>query len=116
MVVVKVAPEVVLTRDGSSPIPGLLNHQVGTVHVGHVPSVSELCELGTGAEGSLAEVVSYGIAVDIETTHGVSDCNNATGPSLVEGLIGVGVGAEGGIEAIIGAVEHLRANDAGHGQ
>jgi hypothetical protein len=116
VVVVKVSPKVILSALGFSPIPSLLNVQVGTVHVGHVPSVSELGEFSAGAEGSLAHVVSSGIASNVNASNGVSDSDDSASPALIVGLVGVAVGGEIGVVVIEWAVEHLGVDDAKHWQ
>lgn len=100
VVVVEISPKVILSSSGLSPAPCLLDFEIGSVHVGHVPSISELCELGTGSKGVLAHVVSSCIASHIQTTHWISEGDDATGPALVEGLIGIAVGSEIGVVVI----------------
>lgn len=108
---VEVPPKVILSTLGLGPAPGLLNVQVGTVHVGHVPSVGELRELGLGAEGGLAHVVSSGVAGHIDSSHGVGDGDDTSGPALIEGLVGVGIGSEVRVVVIVGTVKYLRVDD-----
>lgn len=112
MVVVKVSPKVILSCGGLAPVPGLLNVQVRAVHVGHVPSVSELGEFCCRTEGGLAEIVSCGIAGNVDAAHWIGNCDDAASPSLIEGLVGIAVGSEVGIVVIEGAIEHPWMNDA----
>ena len=114
VVVVEVAPKVILSGRGLSPVPSLLDLQVGAVHVTQVPSVSELGEFGSRAESVLAHVVAGCVAGDVKTADGVSECDDTSSPALVEGLIRVVVGSEVGVVVIEGASEHLGVNDAGH--
>ena len=111
VVVVEVAPKVILSTLGLGPAPGLLDVQVGAVHVGHVPSVGELGELGLGSESSLAEVVAGRVAGHLDSSDGVSDSDDATSPALIEGLVGVGIGSKVRIVIIVGSVKYLRVDD-----
>lgn len=111
VVVVEVAPKVILSTLGLGPAPGLLNVQVRAVHVGHVPSVGELGELGLGSEGGLAEVVAGLVAGHLDASHGVGHSDDAAGPALVEGLIGVGIGSKVRIVIIVGSVKYLGMDD-----
>jgi hypothetical protein len=81
---VEISPKVILSGGGIGPVPGLLNVEVGAVHVGHVPSVGEHGELGVGAKGSFAHVVSSGVAGNVNAADGVSDCDDASSPALIE--------------------------------
>lgn len=116
VIVVEIAPKVILSSGGLGPVPGLFDFQVRTVHVGHVPSVSELCEFGAGAEGVLAHVVSSGVASHVKSADRISEGDDAAGPALVEGLIGVAVGSEIRVVVIERPGEHFRVDDAGDGQ
>lgn len=116
IVVVKVSPKVVLPRHGLAPVPGLLDPQIGSVHVRHVPSVSELGKLGPRTKGSLAQIVTHSVTGNIQTAHGVSHSDDTASPSLVERLVGIGVGSEIGVEAIVGTSENFGVDDASDGQ
>ena len=111
VVVVEVSPKVILSTVGLSPVPGLLNVQVRTVHVGHVPSIGELGKFGIGSECGLAHVVASRVTGHIDSSNGVSHGNDTTSPALVEGLIGVGIGSEVRIVIIVGSVKYLRMDD-----
>lgn len=108
---VEVAPKVILSTLGLGPVPGLLDVQVGSVHVGHVPSVGELGELGLGSEGGLAEVVAGRVAGHLDSSDGVSDSDDASSPAFIEGLVGIGIGSEVRIVIIVGSVKYLRMDD-----
>lgn len=109
---VEVPPEIVLSAFGLAPVPGFLDVEAGAVHVAHVPAVSELGELSLGSEGSLAEVVPSGVAGDLDSPDWIGDCDDSSGPALVEGLVGVGVGREVGIVVIVGPAEDFGVDDA----
>ena len=108
---VEVAPKVILSTIGLGPVPGLLDVQVGAVHVGHVPAVGELGELSPGSEGGLAEVVAGRVAGHLDSANRVSHSDDAASPALVEGLIGVGIGSKVRIVIIVGSVKYLRMDD-----
>lgn len=116
MVVVEVSPKIVLSSFGFDPVPGPFDFQVGAVHIGHVPSVGELGELGFSAEGRLAEIVSYLVTGDLDSSDGVSDCDDASSPTLIERLVGVIVWGEVGVVIIERAVVGPRSDNAGDGQ
>ena len=116
VVVVEISPEVVLSPLGFSPVPGLLDGDGGSVHVVHVVAVGEGGHLGIMAEIVLAELGTGDVAVDFEASDGVGEGDDSSGPALVEGLVGVVEGGEGGIELVEGPVEFLMVDDAGDGE
>ena len=113
---VEVSPKVVLARVGLAPVPCLLDPQVGPVHIRNVPPVGELGKLSPRPKSSLAEIVAHCVAGDFEAADGVSDSDDTASPSLVEGLVGVGVRCEIGVVAIVGSGEDFGMDDAGDGQ
>ena len=116
MVVVEISPEVVLSPLGFGPVPGFLDGDGGAVHVVHVVAVGEGGHLGIMAEIVLAELGTGDVAVDFETSDGVGEGDDSSGPALVEGLVGVVEGGEGGVELVEGPVEFLMVDDAGDGK
>lgn len=116
VVVVEVAPKVILSTLGLGPVPGLLDVEIGTVHVGHVPSICELGELGLGSECGLAEVVAGSVAGHLDSSNGVGNGNDSASPALIEGLIRVGIGSKVRIVIIVGSVKYLRMDDTEHWQ
>jgi len=116
VVVVEVPPKVELSRFGLGPVPGFFDFQVGTVHVGHVPSVGELGELRLPAESRLAEVVSHLVAGDLDSPDWVSHCDDATSPTLVERLVGVVVGSEVGVVIVERTIVGPRSDNTGDGE
>jgi len=56
------------------------------------------------------------VAVDFESSNGVGESDDTSGPSVVERVVGVGVRCECGVEPIVGPVEFLMMDDAGDGQ
>ena len=54
VVMIEVSPKVVLSTLSLPPIPRLFDFQVGSVHIGDVEAVGELCKFGGGAKGRLA--------------------------------------------------------------
>lgn len=116
VVVVKISPKVILSAFGLGPVPRLLDGHVGPIHVGDVPPVSELREFSTRPEGCLAEAIASGVSGDVDAADGVSDCEDAARPPLVEGLVGIGVGSEVGVVVVEGPVEYFGVDDAKKGE
>jgi len=54
VVMIEVSPKVVLSTLSLPPIPRLFDFQVGSVHIGDIVAVCELCKFGGGAESRLA--------------------------------------------------------------
>jgi hypothetical protein len=109
---IEISPKVILSCIGFSPVPSLLNVQVRTVHVRHVPSVGELCEFGRRTESSLAQVVSSGIAGHVNSANWICDSDNPACPALIEGLIRVVVGSKIRVVVIEGTIEDFGVDDA----
>lgn len=115
VVMIEVSPKVVLSTLSLPPIPRLFDFQVGSVHIGDVETVGELCKFGGGAKGRLAKIVPNSVASDFQAANGVSDCDDASSPPLVEGLVGVCIRCVILEEAVVGSVENFVVYDAGNG-
>ena len=115
VVMVEVSPKVVLSSLGLGPVPGLFDGNFGAVHVVHVVAVGEGGHLGVFAEGVLAHSGASDVAVDFESSDGVGQGDNTSGPAFVVGGIRVGAGLEGGIELVEGSVKFFMVEDAGDG-
>ena len=97
VVVVEVAPKVVLSSLGASPFPGLFDGQFGSIHVIHVVSVSEGGHLGVRSEGVLAHLGAHDVAGHFQSSDGVGEGDDTSGPAFVEGSVGMIVGGEDGV-------------------
>lgn len=112
MVMVEITPQIELSSLSLGPVPGLLDFQIRTVHVGHVPSVCELCELGFWPEGGLAKVVSDLVAGDLDSSDWVSQSDNTSSPALIKGLIRVVIGSKVGVVIVEWTIVSPGSDDA----
>ena len=116
VVVVEVPPKVVFSPLGIRPFPALLNVDLGSVHVVHVVTVGEGGHLGVTAKCVLAHSGSGDVAIDFESTDGVSEGNDASGPSFIERVVRVGERSVCGVELVERSVQFFMVDDAGNGQ
>lgn len=112
MIMVKVTPQIEFSSFSLGPVPGLLDFEIGAVHVGHVPSVCELCELGFMPESGLAKVVSHLVAGDLDSSDWVSQSDDTSSPALIEGLIRVIIGGKVGVVIVEWTIVSSGSDDA----
>ena len=109
---IKIPPEVILSRERFTPVPSLLNVYIRTIHIRHIPSISKLSKLSCWSKGSLAQVITSSITIDVNPSDGVSNSDNSTCPSLIERLISDAVWRKIRIEVIVRPVKYFCVNDA----
>ena len=116
MIVIEVSPKVILSTLGLSPIPIPFHLEIRPVHISHVVTVSKCCKFSGGTEGSLAQIIANLVTGNFQTANRVSDCDDASSPPLIEGLVGVGLGSVIWEELVEGSVESFGVDDASDGQ
>ena len=116
MIMIEVSPKVVLSTLGLSPIPILFHLRIRAVHISHVVTVSKCCKFSGCTEGSLAQIIANPVTGNFQTANRVSDCDDASSPPLIEGLVGVGIGSIIWEELVEGSVEYFGVDDASDGQ
>lgn len=112
---IEVSPQIEFSGVCLLPAPGFLDLEVRSVHVLHIPAVSELGELSISSKSGLAETIAGFVAVDFEASDRVSDCEDSSGPAFIEGLVRVVIGSKIRVEAIVRAVERAGVDDAENG-
>ena len=100
VVVIKVSPKVTFSSLGLSPVPTFFNCNSGTIHIRHVVAISVCSEFSIFSESILAQSGTGYVAIDFKATDRVGESDDSATPSLIEGVVRVIVGGEGGIELV----------------
>ena len=89
VIMIKYTPKIIFTSLSLLPIPWFLEFENRTVHLLHVETICEGCELSICSKSVLAHSSSCEVTIDLQSRHRVSQSNNSTCPSLIKRLIDI---------------------------